>query len=241
MSNFDHGYANVQHNLRAIKHLIAVYEHSYQRSPGSVQLLAVSKGQSSEKISAAAHAGQTAFGENYLQEALDKMTVLASSSFAANIEWHFIGPLQSNKTRKVAEMFAWVHTVDNMKIAERLNEQRPAHLPPLNICIQVNISAEVSKSGISAAEVPALAAYCRSLSRLNLRGLMTIPAPSLTSSAQREQFHQLYLIWKELNQNGYALDTLSMGMSDDYQAAIAEGATIVRIGSAIFGERTKNK
>jgi hypothetical protein len=230
--------AIIQQNITAIKQLITTYEQQYQRPAGSVQLLAVSKGQPIEKIIAAVQAGQVAFGENYLQEALIKIAAL---SHLPAIEWHFIGPMQSNKTRKIAEQFAWVQSVDSMKIAKRLHEQRPLALPALNICLQVNISAEVSKGGVMAADVLPLAAYCRSLSRLKLRGLMTIPAPSTNFTAGREQFYQLYLIWQQLKQNGYALDTLSMGMSDDFAAAIAAGSTLVRIGTAIFGERVKSK
>jgi uncharacterized pyridoxal phosphate-containing UPF0001 family protein len=153
------------------------------------------------------------------------------------IQWHFIGPIQSNKTRKIAERFSWVHSVDSMKIAKRLSEQRPAHLPPLNICIQVNISNEASKSGVSIEETPALAEYCQSLPQLKLRGLMAIPAAQQPFELQRKEYHKLYSLWSELRNSGISLDTLSMGMSDDFEAAIAEGATIIRLGSALFGLR----
>ncbi|HEX4045075.1 MAG TPA: YggS family pyridoxal phosphate-dependent enzyme [Gammaproteobacteria bacterium] len=220
-------------HLTHLNNRIAAYEQKYQRSPGSVRLLAVSKNQSIENILAAFQAGQTCFGESYLQEALPKMAALTHLP----IEWHFIGPLQSNKTKKIAEHFAWVHSVDTLRIAQRLHEQRPVHLPPLNICLQVNMSAESSKSGISVSELLPLATACLALPRLNLRGLMTIPALETDFKKQRAAFHQLSVAWQTLRAQGFPLDTLSMGMSADFEAAIAEGSTLVRIGSAVFSSR----
>lgn len=204
------------------------------RQPHSVFLLAVSKGQPIEKIQQAVAAGQVAFGENYLQEALPKIIALADKK----LEWHFIGIIQTNKTKKIADYFSWVHSLSDTQSAQRLNEQRASHLPPLNICLQVNTSQEPTKSGVQNKEVFPLAEYCASLPRLRLRGLMTIAAPKKQFSAQRSEFHRLRVLYDKLNARGFKLDTLSMGMSNDMQAAIAEGATIVRIGTAIFGERT---
>lgn len=225
--------SGVEKNLTAVKKLISKYEQKYGREHGSVRLLAVSKAQPIEKIVDAIHAGQREFGENHLQEALIKMTAIPDPS----VVWHFLGPVQSNKTRKIAERFSWVHSVDEKKIAERLNDQRPSHLPPLNICIQINVSNEQTKSGIKLEELPPLAELCRSLPRLKLRGLMAIPAPSTDFDSQRHEFHKLWSAWNDLRAKGYDLDTLSMGMSEDFPAAIAEGSTIVRLGTAIFGER----
>ena|SRR5579872_2150052 len=224
---------DIQHNIQKTKTQIREWEIRYQRKPSSVSLLAVSKKQSIEKIRDAIRAGQMAFGENYLQESLEKISALSDE----NIEWHFIGSIQSNKTKKIAEHFAWVHTIDDINIAKRLNEQRPAHLPPLNICLQVNTSLEVTKSGIDPEHVLSLAEYCKTLAHLKLRGLMTIPAHKNTFDEQCAELRKLRLIYNELNERGFQLDTLSMGMSDDMEAAIAEGATIVRIGTAIFGKR----
>ena len=202
----------------------------------SVTLLAVSKTCSATDVRAAHAAGQTRFGENYVQEALAKLDALAD--LRAQLEWHLIGPLQSNKTRVVAESFDWVHSVDRLKIAERLAEQRPAHLPPLNICLQVNISGEASKSGLQADEVPALAAAVARLPRLHLRGLMAVPEPAANFEAQRMPHRALAGLLATLKSKGLHLDTLSMGMSADLEAAIFEGATLVRVGSAIFGNRS---
>jgi len=202
------------------------------RAPQAVQLLAVSKFFDADSVLQAWHAGQTAFGENYVQEAIDKM---------AHLSWHFIGPIQSNKTRQIAEHFDWVHSVDREKIARRLAEQRPAGLPPLNICLQVNISAEDSKSGLSPAELPAVARAVAALPGLRLRGLMAIPAPSEIAAEQRAAFRQLRELAQQLSADGIVCDTLSMGMSADLDAAIAEGATIVRVGTAIFGQRQSNQ
>lgn len=210
---------------------------AHAREPRSVSLLAVSKTQPAAAVRAACAAGQGAFGENYVQEALDKMAALAD--LRAAIEWHLIGPLQSNKTRVVAEAFDWVHSVDRLKIAQRLSEQRPADLPPLNICLQVNISGEASKSGLSPAEVADVARAVATLPRLRLRGLMAIPEPAQGEAAQRAPHRALRLLLEALNRQGRALDTLSMGMSDDLEAAIAEGSTMVRVGTAIFGARPR--
>jgi len=225
----------IEENLIALKKSITSYEQRYHRESGSVHLLAVSKGQAIEKIMAAIQAGQLAFGENYLQEALAKMSAINNPS----IEWHFIGPVQSNKTRKIAAHFAWLHSLADKKIAIRLNDQRPAHLPPLNICIEVNVSAEKSKSGVNMAEVKPLMEFCAKLPHLKLRGLMTIPAMHDNFEDQRQEFHKLFVLSRSLCEQGFALDTLSMGMSDDFEAAIAEGSTIVRIGTALFGAREK--
>jgi pyridoxal phosphate enzyme (YggS family) len=195
----------------------------------------VSKLQPAQAVRQAQQAGQQAFGENYVQEALDKMAALADLRGA--IEWHLIGPLQSNKTRVVAEAFDWVHSVDRLKIAQRLSDQRPAQLPPLNVCLQVNISGEASKSGLLPQEVAQVAAAVAALPRLRLRGLMAIPGPAQGLQAQQAPHRALRLLQQELNQRGLALDTLSMGMSDDLEAAVAEGSTMVRVGTAIFGAR----
>jgi pyridoxal phosphate enzyme (YggS family) len=205
------------------------------RDPARVGLLAVSKLQPAQAVRQAQQAGQQAFGENYVQEALDKMAALADLRGA--IEWHLIGPLQSNKTRVVAEAFDWVHSVDRLKIAQRLSEQRPAQLPPLNVCLQVNISGEASKSGLLPQEVAQVAAAVAALPRLRLRGLMAIPGLAQGLPAQQAPHRALRLLQQDLNQRGLALDTLSMGMSDDLEAAVAEGSTMVRVGTAIFGAR----
>ena len=210
---------------------IRTAEHQFQRPPNSVHLLAVSKTHPASAVAALAAAGQRDFGENYVQEALDKITELA----ALGLEWHFIGPIQANKTRSIAEHFAWAHSVDRLKIAERLNAQRPDDLPPLNVCLEVNIDREPGKHGIDESELVGLAQAVAGLPRLRLRGLMAIPAPATDFAAQRQPFARLRG-WKErLNREG--LDTLSMGMSDDLEAAVAEGATLVRIGTALFGPR----
>lgn len=205
------------------------------RNPDEVTLLAVSKTWPASAVREAAAAGQRRFGENYVQEGVDKATELA----ALGLQWHFIGPLQSNKTRAVAEVFDWVHSVDRLKIAQRLSEQRPESLPPLQLCLQVNISGEASKSGVAVGEVGLLARQVASLPRVRLRGLMAIPAPTDDFSQQRQAFAQLREIFEQLNRDGVPLDTLSIGMSHDLEAAIAEGASMVRVGSAIFGERSK--
>lgn len=201
----------------------------------TVRLLAVSKAQSAEKVREAYMSGQIAFGENYVQEAINKQALLRN----CNIEWHFIGPIQSNKTQLIAQHFDWVHSVDRLKIAERLASSRPADLPPLNVCIQINSSHELSKSGVNIGDMASLAKTIIKLPTLKLRGLMAIPAPTKNIEKQRAQFKIVKEIFFELQHSGYKLDTLSIGMSDDYVAAIQEGATIVRIGSAIFGDRPK--
>lgn len=203
------------------------------RDPATVRLLAVSKTWPADSVREAAAAGQRAFGENYVQEGVAKVDELAG----LGLEWHFIGPLQSNKTRLVANRFSWVHSIDRLKIAERLSEQRDVHLPPLEVCIQVNVSGEASKSGVAPAELPDLARAVAVLPRLRLRGLMAIPEPTPDVALQRARFASLRAMRNELNAAGFALDTLSMGMSDDLEAAIAEGSTLVRVGTAIFGSR----
>lgn len=206
------------------------------RPAESVRLLAVSKTKPAERIREAWQLGQREFGENYVQEALDKQAALVD---LPDIVWHFIGPLQSNKTRAVAEHFAWVHSVDREKVARRLNDQRPAGLGPLNVCLQVNVSDEATKSGVHLADLATLAQAVQALPRLRLRGLMAIPAPAEGLAAQREPLARLRQAFEEL-QARYPeapLDTLSMGMSDDLEAAVLEGATLVRLGSAIFGSR----
>ena len=207
------------------------------RDPAQVTLLAVSKTFPAAQVLEAIAAGQHAFGENYLQEALDKIAAVASALPRGQPEWHFIGPIQSNKTRPIAASFDWVHTVERLKVAQRLSEQRPAGLAPLNVCIQVNISGEASKSGAAPGELPALARQVALLPNLTLRGLMAIPAPEIDVARQRAAFARLRALAEALRAGGLDLDTLSMGMSADMAAAIAEGATIVRVGSAIFGDR----
>ena len=219
--------------LHAVLGRIRAAEQRFQRPPGSVRLLAVGKTQPAAAIAALAAAGQRDFGENYFQEALDKMTELAT----LELEWHFIGPMQANKTRGIAEHFAWVHSVDRLKIAERLSAQRPDHLPPLNVCLQVNIDREPTKHGLDEAELAEVAHAVATLPRLRLRGLMAIPAPAAEFTAQRRPFAQLRKLRERLADVGLVLDTLSAGMSDDLEAAIAEGATLVRIGTALFGSR----
>ncbi len=220
-------------NLQATRAAIAQAVKAVQRDMADVHLLAVSKTFPAAAVREAYQAGQIAFGENYLQEALEKIGALHELP----LEWHFIGPIQSNKTRPIAENFAWVHSVDRLKVAERLSVQRPPHMPPLNICLQVNVSGEDSKSGVMPGEVSELAQQIARLPHLKLRGLMAIPAPTEDATVQRAAFAQMRTLLEALNRQGLALDTLSMGMSHDYAAAIQEGATIVRIGTAIFGAR----
>jgi len=219
--------------LIGIKSRITAAERAANRPAGAVTLIAVSKTFDAAAVQACADAGQRAFGENYLQEALDKIEALR----ALCLEWHFIGPIQSNKTRPIAENFQWVHSVERERIAARLDAQRPSELPPLNICIQVNVSGETSKSGVAPGEVVALAQAIRALPRLRLRGLMAIPEPTPDSALRRRRFALLRELQSNLVAQGHALDTLSMGMSDDLEDAIAEGATMVRVGTAIFGKR----
>lgn len=224
-------------NLQAVNARIAAACAAAGRGRESVSLLAVSKTWPATAVRAAAECGQRAFGESYVQEAAAKIDALAD----AGLEWHFIGPLQSNKTRPVAERFDWVHSVERLKVAQRLAEQRPANLPPLNVCLQVNVSGEASKSGCAPDEAPALCRAVAALPRLRLRGLMAIPEPTQDSALARRCFAVLRDLRDRLNGEGLALDTLSMGMSDDLEAAIMEGATIVRVGTAIFGERNYAK
>ncbi|HSW68703.1 MAG TPA: YggS family pyridoxal phosphate-dependent enzyme [Gammaproteobacteria bacterium] len=224
---------DIPSRIKKIKNQIREWEMRYQRKPGTVLLLAASKTQPVEKIREAVAAGQMAFGENYLQESLEKIISLADEK----IEWHFIGSIQSNKTRKIAEHFAWVHTVSDIKIAKRLNEQRPMHLPPLNICLQVNSSLDAAKAGIDPKDIDSLAEYCSGLENIKLRGLMTIPIHKNTFDEQREELKKLRIVYEKLNERGFELDTLSMGMSEDMEAAIAEGSTLLRVGTAIFGKR----
>ena len=209
--------------------------------PQQVTLLAVSKAQKASLLREAYAAGQTKFGENYLQEALEKQTELTDLT----IEWHFIVPIQSNKTQAIAQHFSWVHSVDRLKIAQRLNDARPKHLPQLQVCIQLNISNEVSKGGVAPQELDELANKIVSLPQLKLRGLMAIPAPTNNAHEQRAQFKRVRECYDALLAKGFVLNTLSIGMSDDYKIAIEQGATIVRIGSALFGSRlgwtTKDK
>lgn len=226
---------SIAENIHQVRLRIARACAEAQRPAEEITLLAVSKTCPAEAVREAQVAGQRDFGENYVQEALAKIEALAD--LRAALCWHLIGPLQANKTRQVAEQFDWVHSVDRLRIAERLSAQRPDTLPPLNICLQVNISQEQSKSGVAPAEVPALAQAVAVLPRLRLRGLMAVPAPAQGLAAQREPHRALHELWAGLRQQGLALDTLSMGMSDDLEAAVLEGATMLRVGTAIFGRR----
>ena len=220
-------------NIARVQALIVAACQATGRAPGSVQLLAVSKTWSADAVRTAHAAGQTDFGENYIQEAVEKITALHDLPLV----WHCIGPIQSNKTRLVAEHFDWVHSVDRLKIAQRLSEQRPEHLPPLQVCIQVNVDGVETKSGVSPQELPALAQAVAVLPRLQLRGLMTIPEPAENDAQMRAVHRQAKDLFEQLRAQGLPLDTLSMGMSADMAAAIAEGSTMVRVGTAIFGKR----
>lgn len=222
----------ISDNLAAISQQIADARARFYAAQ-AVTLCAVSKAQSAEAIRAAYQTGQTVFGENYLQEALTKQAQLQDCAIA----WHFIGPIQSNKTQPIARHFDWVHSVDRLKIAQRLSDARPPEAAPLNICLQVNISEEASKSGASGQELLELALNIKQLPHLRLRGLMAIPAPCNDFEQQRDQFRQVRALFEQLNHHGLQLDTLSMGMSGDFAAAIAEGATLIRVGAAIFGAR----
>lgn len=224
---------SIAQNLQAVQNSLMLAAHAAQRNLQDITLLAVSKTFSASAIQEAYRAGQSIFGENYVQEALDKIEALRDLP----LQWHFIGPIQSNKTRAIAENFSWVHSVDKLKISERLSAQRPQNLPPLNICIQVNMSGELSKSGVAINEAAELAHAIARLPHIKLRGLMTIPAPADNLAAQRAPFAELHQLQAFLNTQGLALDTLSMGMTHDLHAAVLEGATIVRVGTAIFGER----
>lgn len=220
-------------NAQAVQSRMEAALTAAGRPVDAARLLAVSKTWPASALRAAWVAGLRAFGENYVQEAVTKITELADLA----IEWHFIGPVQSNKTRDIAENFAWVHGVDRLKIAQRLSAQRPGHLPDLQICLQVNVSNEASKSGVSPQELPALAQAVARLPRLQLRGLMAVPEATEDTALLRNRFALLRQLRDQLNAQGLQLDTLSMGMSHDYPLAIAEGATLVRVGSAIFGQR----
>jgi pyridoxal phosphate enzyme (YggS family) len=222
--------------LDSVQQRIAAACQKAGRAADSVALLAVSKQVDAVAVRALAACGQRAFGESYVQEALNKQAALRDLP----LEWHFIGPIQRNKTRALAEHFSWVHSVDRLKIAERLSAQRPANLPPLQLCIEVNVSGEASKSGVALAELPVLAQAITGLPGLKLRGLMAIPAPTDHPAAQRSAFHRVRAAMAHLNAQGHALDTLSMGMSGDLEAAVQEAASIVRVGTALFGERNRN-
>jgi len=227
----------IENRLQAVKSRIASACERLGRDPRDIVLVAVAKGFPAADVRAAHAAGQRDFGENQVQEALGKVRALDG----CDLVWHFIGPIQSNKTRPVAERLDWVHSIDRLKIAERLAAQRPASLPPLQVCVQVNVSGEASKSGVTPAEAPALAHAVAALPRLRLRGLMTIPEPSPDAALVRRRFDALAALKERLAREGLALDTLSMGMSDDLELAIAAGATMVRVGTAIFGPRTKDR
>ena len=236
--------AAIRNNMQAVSERIARAAAAAGRNSDSVRLLAVSKTHPVERIEEAFRAGQSAFGENYVQEALEKMdalTRLVGEPRAADVEWHLVGPLQSNKTRLVAERFNWVHTVSSAKVARRLSEQRSPGQAPLNVLIQVNSSAEASKSGVTLEDAATLAHAVAQMPRLRLRGLMAIPEPSHDESVQRARFRPVRNLFERLRVAGLDLDTLSLGMSDDLEAAIAEGSTMVRVGTAIFGARRREK
>lgn len=227
--------SSIAEHLHNVRQRIAQAANQYGRDPAGIELLAVSKTFGAADVRDAYAAGQRAFGENYVQEALDKMAALAD--LPEPVRWHFTGPLQSNKTRLVAEHFDWVHTIDRLKIAERLSAQRPAGMAPLQVCVQVNISGEASKSGVSPDDAADLARAVAALPGLRLRGLMAIPAPVDSPDEARAPFARVAALADALRAEGLPIDTLSMGMSDDLDAAIAEGATLVRVGTAIFGAR----
>ena len=228
---------SISENLQLVQHRIATSSQAGGRDPSSIALLAVSKTFDAQAVLTAAQAGQRAFGENYVQEAIDKISATRELNPNLQLEWHFIGPIQSNKTRQIAEHFDWVHSVDRLKIAQRLSEQRPADMPPLQICLQVNVSGEATKSGLEPDALLELARVVNRLPNIRLRGLMAIPEPTEDVEQQRAAFAKLRLMQNDLQAVGIQTDTLSMGMSADMDAAIAEGATIVRIGTAIFGGR----
>ncbi|MCL2020732.1 MAG: YggS family pyridoxal phosphate-dependent enzyme [Betaproteobacteria bacterium] len=230
----------ISDNLQVIRQRIRESAVSFGRYDSSICLIAVSKTRSADEILLAARRGQRDFGENYAREGVGKILALREKfvDTTAPLVWHFIGPLQSNKTLLVAENFDWAHSIARAKIAERLATQRPEHLPPLQVLLEVNVSGEASKSGCAPEEVLPLCRLVMTLPGLTLRGLMCIPAPSVDFAAQRRPFARLYALWEELRKEGLPLDTLSMGMSDDFPAAIAEGGNMLRIGTAIFGART---
>ncbi len=227
---------SIKDNITQVKMRINAAEKKADRTTGIVQLIAVSKTRTANEIRKTYQAGITCFGENYLQEALAKQQSLLD----LDISWHFIGPIQSNKTADIANNFAWVHGLDRIKIANRLNDQRNPNTEPLNVCIQINISNEPSKSGIAIEELADFAAVIEQLPRLKLRGLMAIPSPSLSDQQLKLEYHRLYEAKIHLRHSGIDCDTLSMGMSNDLECAIAEGATLVRVGTAIFGPRKNN-
>ena len=228
---------NCSESVPAAQLRIAEAARAAGRSVDSVTLLAVSKGQSSAAIDSAASAGIEHFGENFLQESLPKIEALADRE----LTWHFIGRLQANKTRPVTENFAWVHAVDRFKIAERLSAQRPYHAPPLNVCLQLHVGGEASKGGVESTEMRTLASQVSALPRLRLRGLMCMPPAESEVARQRQWFRETRQVFDYLNEHGFGLDTLSMGTTADFEAAILEGSTLVRIGTAIFGPREKGQ
>lgn len=225
-------------SLAAVRERIAAAERRFGRPPGSVALVAVAKTRPASLIREAWEAGQHRFGENFVQEAVEKLDELSDLAGPGGIEWHFVGALQANKSRTVAERFDWVHTVDRVRIARRLSDQRPAWLAPLNVCLQVNVSGEASKSGVDPSQAADLASAVAALPRLRLRGLMAIPRPGAGLDEQRAALRPLVEARERLHGEGHPLDTLSMGMTDDLEAAVAEGSTMVRIGTAVFGPRS---
>lgn len=235
------GQSQVADALAAVRERIAAAERRFDRPPGSVALVAVAKTKPAGLIREAWEAGQRQFGENFVQEAAEKLDELSELAGPGGIEWHFVGALQANKSRTVAERFDWVHTVDRVRIARRLSDQRPAWLAPLNVCLQVNVSGEGSKSGADASEVDELASAVAGLPRLRLRGLMAIPRPCAGLDEQRAALRPLVEAYERLRGDGHPLDTLSMGMTGDLEAAVAEGSTMVRIGTAVFGPRGRSR
>ncbi|MCG7499025.1 YggS family pyridoxal phosphate-dependent enzyme [Vibrio sp. Of7-15] len=233
--------SSIKQNIEQVINQILATEQKCGRVSGSVQLLAVSKTKPIEALEAAIEAGQTEFGENYVQEGVEKVQHFNEHDTATKLKWHFIGPIQSNKTKPVAEYFDWVHSVDRLKIAQRLNDQRPAHMPPLQVLIQVNTSGEASKSGTTDEQVLELAAAIETMPNIELRGLMSIPANVSTYDEQLAAFSHLAALQEQLKEQYPQIDTLSMGMSGDMDAAITAGSTMVRIGTAIFGARDYNK
>lgn len=227
--------AGFSERLQVVRSRISAAAGQFGRNSGDIALVAVSKTFPASSIRAAYAAGQRDFGENYVQEAIEKIEALSDLP----LTWHFIGPIQSNKTRDIAAHFDWVHSVDRLKVAERLSQQRAPKLTPMNVCLQVNVSEEVSKSGLAPAEVLSLAQAVVALPRLKLRGLMAIPEPTDDVGLQRDRFRTIRELAEQLRQAGMSIDTLSMGMSDDLESAIAEGATMIRVGRALFGERSR--
>jgi pyridoxal phosphate enzyme (YggS family) len=232
------GLPSVALRIEAVRVRLAQACQAAGRAPEAVRLLAVSKTFGADAVLQAVQAGQTAFGENYIQEGVDKVLALGAAGHP-ELEWHCIGPIQSNKTRLVAEHFDWVHTVDRLKVAQRLSDQRPAHVPPLQVCVQVNVDGGANKSGVAPEALLALAHEVTRLPRLQLRGLMCIPEPAPSFQAQCAVFAQAKALLNAMQEQGLKVDTLSMGMSDDLEAAVASGSTMVRVGSAIFGSRSK--